>query len=177
MDKNQSYLGSMYIEIDRNAYESQGSIELVGEPMEGNALYETMLEEEHGMNKYAALGSGGLGYDIVSPNELDRLLRLVSRRSGSIAGYFLKNRNSGNTIKATIKMISKDTDVSMPTVHKTISDLRKAGFLKKGMNAEYMVSPNLIYRGKFSRSAYLRKVYEHFGKENMNNKEEEDGIH
>ena len=165
MDNNKSYLNTMYVEIDREAYEDSGSIEIVGGPVGGNDLYESMLEEYHGLLSYDALGAGGLSYDIVSIDELCRLLETVGGKAGRIAGYFLRRRNSGNTIKATMQKISEATGISLVSVHKTITDLRNANFIKRGMSAEYMVSPYLIYRGKFSRAAYLQMVYEHFGKD------------
>lgn len=151
----------MYVEIDRNAYEDQGVIENVNAPVTGESLYEQMLEEDHGTSNYDNL-SGGYGYDIISPRELGNLLKLVGGKRGAVVGYLLNKRNMGNTFRVTMKTIAKATGASMPTVNNVVRDLKAAGLIKKGLNCEYMVSPRLIYRGKFSRSAYLWKVYEKF---------------
>lgn len=162
IDRNgTSYIGGMYVEIDRNAYENQGVIENVNVPVTGESLYEQMLEEDHGTSNYDNL-SGGYGYDIISPRELGNLLKLAGGKRGAVVGYLLNKRNIGNTFRVTMKTIAKATGASMPTVNNAVRDLKAAGLIKKGLNCEYMVSPRLVYRGKFSRAAYLWKCYEKF---------------
>lgn len=158
-----NWLNGMYVEVDQEAYNALGSVEITGNVISGWDLYENMLEEDHGLACNSDAKTG-YGYDIVSTKVLAALLEAIGGKKGAVAGYLLKRRGNGNTMRITMKNLAHNVKASLPTVNNTVKLMREKGFLKKGLNAEYMISPHLIYRGKFSRAAYLGKVYDNFDK-------------
>ncbi len=158
-----NWLNGIYVEVNGEAYNEFGSVEITGNVISGWDLYQNMLEEEHGLACNSDSKSG-YGYDIVSTKALAGLLEAVGGKKGAVAGYLLNRRGNGNTMRITMKNLAHNVKSSLPTVNNTVKVMREKGFLKKGLNAEYMISPHLIYRGKFSRAAYLGKVYENFDK-------------
>lgn len=158
-----TWLNGMYVEVNPESYNDSGSVEITGNVISGWDLYENMLEEEHGLACNSDT-KNGYGYDIVSTKALACLLEAIGGKKGAVAGYLLNRRGNGNTMRITMKNLAHNVKASLPTVNSTVKVMREKGFLKKGLNAEYMISPHLIYRGKFSRAAYLGKVYENFDK-------------
>lgn len=159
-EKHSTYRDSLYLEVDRKLYENKGIIEIIGEyVLSGRELCERVLEEEYGENRNTVMNIHR-GFDIVSPNRLNDLLRCVGGKSGEIAGYFILHRDGYNMLRITLKRISNATGASLPTVNKVIKNLKKHDLIRRGIGGEYMISPYLTHRGKLSRAAYLIKMYE-----------------
>lgn len=75
--------------------------------------------------------------------------------------YIIENTNqSNNVFLGTYKKISKDVNVSEPTISKIMKKLQDNNFIKKIQNGAWLVNPNILMRGNDSKRQILLSYYE-----------------
>lgn len=89
-----------------------------------------------------------------------RTLEYVINEKTKVSFYLLeKMRITDNTISITIQKVADDLDLSYKLVHSTFKILIGEGFMRNAGLGTYMINPNILYKGKGSKSGALRAEY------------------
>lgn len=144
----------IFVEIDRESYLENGEIKPVSKPIKEDELKNWFIKCERAQTPKG-------GFDIVRIDFICNLMNLMQSAKGRIISHILKNRKNDNTFTFTIEQLSKEIDVSIPTIVSTFQKLESAGLIKR-KTKELMINPNLIHRGNIAREVQLMKMYENF---------------
>lgn len=90
------------------------------------------------------------GFHKIWLEDLMNILNSMGNRKMTILSYLLKiMRNSDNTLNFTMRSLSEDTGVSLPTCQTTISELMESNVLKRDSRVKqlYTFNPDLIVKG------------------------------
>ncbi len=88
--------------------------------------------------------------------DLIRILNLTGSKALQVINYLLGNmRNSDNTVSTTYRQIAEDLNISLFTVTKIMKILQDADFIRKKMNALYMINPDIIIKGNRNKRVSL----------------------
>lgn len=82
--------------------------------------------------------------------DLMNILNTMGNRKMTILSYLLKiMRNSDNTLNFTMRSLSEDTGVSLPTCQSTINELIESNVLKRDKRIKqlYTFNPDLLVKG------------------------------
>jgi hypothetical protein len=94
------------------------------------------------------------------------VLDIIGNKKMKVVDYLFSNmRREDNTISATQKTISEETNVSTKVVSQTLKILRETNFLKKIQNGLYMINPDLVVRGTAGKRLNLLIRYQQVEKE------------
>ena len=89
------------------------------------------------------------------------VLDIIGNKKMKVVDYLFSNmRREDNTISATQRAISKETNVSIVVVSQTLKILRETNFLKKIQNGLYMINPDLVVRGTAGKRLNLLIRYQ-----------------
>ena len=74
--------------------------------------------------------------------------------------YILQNvKPSNNLFIGTYKKIQKYTGISQPTIAKILTKLQDTGYIKKVQNGVWMISPEIMMKGKDGKRKNLMIEY------------------
>ena len=86
---------------------------------------------------------------------------VVYNKQFEICKYITENTNtSTNTFIGTYSKISKDVNVSRPTISTIMKKLQANNFIKKVQNGVWFVNPNIIMKGNDHKRQILLSYFE-----------------
>ena len=89
------------------------------------------------------------------------VLGIIDSKQLDIFIYIAENTNrSTNTFMGTYKKISKDVNVSQPTISTIMKKLQANNFIKKVQNGVWFVNPNIIMKGNDHKRQILLSYFE-----------------
>lgn len=89
------------------------------------------------------------------------ILGVMDNKQVDIFIYIVENTNSEtNTFIGTYDKISKDVNVSRPTISKIMKKLQENNFIKKVQNGVWLVNPNILMKGNDNKRQILLNYYE-----------------
>ena len=89
------------------------------------------------------------------------VLGIIDSKQLDIFIYIAENTNpSTNTFIGTYKKISKDVNVSQPTISTIMKKLQANNFIKKIQNGVWFVNPNIIMKGNDHKRQILLSYFE-----------------
>ena len=89
------------------------------------------------------------------------VLGIIDSKQLDIFIYIAENTNpSTNTFIGTYKKISKDVNVSQPTISTIMKKLQANNFIKKVQNGVWFVNPNIIMKGNDHKRQILLSYFE-----------------
>ena len=116
--------------------------EKTGEVIETTEIYK-YVEEDFNFHK-------------VWIQDLIRILDLTGSKALKVINYLLGNmRNSDNTVSVTYRQMAEDLNISLFTVTKIMKILQEADFIRKQMNALYMINPDIVVKGNKNKRVSL----------------------
>ena len=116
--------------------------EKTGEVIETTEIYK-YVEEDFNFHK-------------VWIQDLIRILDLTGSKALKVINYLLGNmRNSDNTVSVTYRKMAEDLGISLFTVTKIMRILQEADFIRKQMNALYMINPDIVVKGSKNKRVSL----------------------
>lgn len=99
-------------------------------------------------------------WEKVFATNLVNMLKLLGDEKIKVVAYLIKNKDYLNVVNCTMKEVADDTGVSTKTVSRVLSQLRKAGYLKKVRNSKWRFSPHIMRHGKASIGAAIIRLYD-----------------
>ena len=88
------------------------------------------------------------------------ILGIIDSKQLDVFIYIVENTNqASNLFIGTYKKISKDTNVSEPTIAKIMKKLQEHNFVKKVQNGVWFVNPNLLMKGNDHKRQILLSYY------------------
>lgn len=103
--------------------------------------------------------------------DLLNILNTMGNKKITILSYLLGiMRTSDNTISFTMRSLAEDTQVSLPTVQSTITELIESNVIKRDIRIKslYTFNPNLLVKGDSKKRAKLLVEYEFEDEKNDN---------
>lgn len=89
------------------------------------------------------------------------VLGIIDSKQLDVFIYIAENTNqSTNIFMGTYDKISKDVNVSRPTISKIMKKLQENGFIKKIQAGAWLVNPNIMMRGNDRKRQILLSYYE-----------------
>jgi DNA-binding Lrp family transcriptional regulator len=89
------------------------------------------------------------------------ILGIMDSKQVDIFVYIVENTNqSNNTFIGTYKKISKDVEVSEPTIARIMRKLQDNNFIKRVQNGVWLVNPNILMKGNDTKRQILLSYYE-----------------
>lgn len=76
-----------------------------------------------------------------------------------VALYLMKSMKPDNTVSTTIKDVSEKLDLSYKLVHRAFQILIGENFMRKANPGTYMISPDIIFKGKGQRRDLAKIKY------------------
>ncbi|MBY6971083.1 replication/maintenance protein RepL, partial [Clostridium botulinum] len=90
------------------------------------------------------------------------LIETLGNRKMQVVKYILENMDkSTNTLILTNRELAKKANVSLDTVSKTLTILKKAKIVTSRTGA-IMINPELVHRGNVSKEQYLLTRFQEF---------------
>ncbi|MBN1056947.1 hypothetical protein DVW05_16620 [Clostridium botulinum] len=109
------------------------------------------------------------GFMITYLSAIINLIETLGNRKMQVVKYILENMDkSNNTLILTNRELAKAANVSLDTVSKTLTILKKAKIITSRTGA-IMINPELVHRGNSSKEQYLLTKFQEF-EEIKNNK-------
>jgi len=88
------------------------------------------------------------------------VLGIIDSKQLDIFIYIVENTNqSNNMFIGTYKKISKDLNVSEPTISRIMKKLQQNNFVKKAQNGVWLVNPDILMKGNDSKRQILLSYY------------------
>ena len=89
------------------------------------------------------------------------ILGIMDSKQVDIFVYIVENTNQSNNIFiGTYKKISKDVEVSEPTIARIMRKLQDNNFIKRVQNGVWLVNPNILMKGNDTKRQILLSYYE-----------------
>lgn len=89
------------------------------------------------------------------------VLGILDSKQVDIFVYIVENTNQNNNLFiGTYKKISKDLNVSEPTISKIMKKLQENNFIKKVQNGVWFVNPDILMRGNDGKRQMLLSYYQ-----------------
>ncbi|NFL33451.1 hypothetical protein FDB92_20250 [Clostridium butyricum] len=105
------------------------------------------------------------GFMITYLSAIINLIETLGNRKMQVVKYILENMDkSTNTLILTNRELAKKANVSLDTVSKTLTILKKAKIISSKTGA-IMINPELIHRGNQSKEQYLLTKFQEFEEE------------
>lgn len=97
---------------------------------------------------------------------MDYIVYMLGGSKIKVLFFIFKNMDKNrNTLCMTQQQMVKKTGLGYNTVNTALKKLREYDYVRS-KNGVYMVNPELIFRGKYSKRMYVRKNYLQFDNEN-----------
>jgi DNA-binding transcriptional regulator YhcF (GntR family) len=107
------------------------------------------------------------GFMITYLSAIINLIETLGNRKMQVVKYILENMDkSTNTLILTNRELAKKANVSLDTVSKTLTILKKAKIITSKTGA-IMINPELVHRGNKSKEQYLLTKFQEFESENI----------
>lgn len=88
------------------------------------------------------------------------ILGIVDSKQLDVLIYIVEHtKQSDNMFIGTYEKISKDINVSRPTIAKIMKKLQDVNFIKKVQNGVWMLNPNILIRGNDHKKHMLLEYY------------------
>lgn len=105
------------------------------------------------------------GFMITYLTSIINLIETLGNRKMQVVKYILENMDkSTNTLVITNRELAQNAKVSLDTVSKTVTILKKAKILTTRTGA-IMINPELVHRGSKSKEQYLLTKFQEFSDE------------
>ena len=102
------------------------------------------------------------GFMITYLSSIINLIETLGNRKMQVVKYILENMDkSNNTLILTNRELAKAANVSLDTVSKTLTILKKAKIITSRTGA-IMINPELVHRGNSSKEQYLLTKFQEF---------------
>lgn len=102
------------------------------------------------------------GFMITYLSAIINLIETLGNRKMQVVKYILENMDkSNNTLIVTNRELAKEANVSLDTVSKTLTILKKAKIITSRTGA-IMINPELVHRGNSSKEQYLLTKFQEF---------------
>ncbi|WP_252236189.1 replication/maintenance protein RepL [Clostridium sp. ZS1] len=102
------------------------------------------------------------GFMITYLSAIINLIETLGNRKMQVVKYILENMDkSTNTLILTNRELAKKANVSLDTVSKTLTILKKAKIVTSRTGA-IMINPELVHRGNVSKEQYLLTRFQEF---------------
>ncbi|KOR62645.1 hypothetical protein FDB55_17360 [Clostridium botulinum] len=102
------------------------------------------------------------GFMITYLSAIINLIETLGNRKMQVVKYILENMDkSTNTLILTNRELAKKANVSLDTVSKTLTILKKAKIVTSRTGA-IMINPELVHRGNLSKEQYLLTRFQEF---------------
>ncbi len=87
-------------------------------------------------------------------------LGILNSKSVAVVCYILENvKYSDNTLIATKQQIAEGSGTSVRTVYTVLSQLQKAGFMKRKTTGVYIINPKYIIKGNENKRRMIIDYY------------------
>ena len=96
----------------------------------------------------------------VYAKNLADMLEITGNGQTMVIAYLIKKKDWSNKITATMRVISKDTGISLKTVSRTMKILQDSNYLLKVSNGVWRFSPHVMCNGKASIGAAVIRYYD-----------------
>ncbi len=108
------------------------------------------------------------GFMITYLSAIINLIETLGNRKMQVVKYILENMDkSTNTLILTNRELAKKANVSLDTVSKTLTILKKAKIISTKTGA-IMINPELVHRGNQSKEQYLLTKFQEFDQDKKN---------
>lgn len=141
--KHQLVKKAAYVEIDVNALETTGEINIIGSPIIAPVVTSSVKKGK---------------FEIVFCAELFNVMRELGNRKIEVLAFILDHKDGNNCLNMTNKQLAEAVGVSRPTVIDTIKTLSEAGLLRR-KNSVIAISPKLMMQGNKVKEAYLMRKF------------------
>lgn len=144
-----------YLEIDSDKFEQTGEVEIVNGPVSWQQLFDDTIGK-------APKGNFG----IHRKDWLCNFVIVIGGQRGKIGEYLIRKKDGQNKVLATNREIAAQTGVALATTNSILQELRKADCIRC-RTAAVMLNPGVAHVGDRIREAYLLKLYESFGNQQV----------
>jgi len=92
--------------------------------------------------------------------DLINIIEMLGSKKIKIVNYILnKMSNTDNIVYFTQRQLSKDLNISLPTINDTIKTLLESNFMVKKQNGVYQINPDIIIKGTNDKRTNLLIQY------------------
>jgi DNA-binding transcriptional regulator YhcF (GntR family) len=132
-----------YMEIDKDAYENDGEIKLIGTPIN---VAEQIQKVPRG------------GFEIAYMTALFDIFDKLGNQKMQVLKYLLKHKDGMNTLNISQRELAKEAGCSLPTVNATLKLLKEAGLLvQKG--SVLRISARVTVKGSVQKEGYIMRKF------------------